>query len=64
MSAHSFISDYVDFPCGYIDLVVKKISTNNSMIGDFYLNVKLLSEVPKDKIMVDVQNKTDEAQSL
>lgn len=54
-------SDFIDCPCGDINLVLKRLSTNNSNIytDKHFLRVELVSEVPKEKITIDVSDKKD-----
>jgi hypothetical protein len=58
-------SDFIDCPCGDINLVLKRLSSNNQNIhtDQHYLKVELQSSVPKDKIIIDVSDKKDEVES-
>lgn len=58
-------SDFVDCPSGEVNVIVKKISTNNQTIhsDQNFVRVELVSPVPRDKIVIDVSSKKDVADS-
>ena len=59
-------SEFIDCPSGDINMIIKKISTNNQTIfsDNNYVTVQMCSLIEHDKIMVDVSNKKDFASSL
>lgn len=65
LEARVATSAFIDCPSGDVDVIIKRISTNQEKIhsADYCIRVKMLSPVPKDKIRVDVSSKGDVAET-